>query len=166
MRSTDAVGPKSLNSLTMRNELKRIFLAVSIAAMAGSVALANGRNSSATEPLQPVFEQINQSYFGGQLKNVEVEWADLKTEKARGVTRFYDQGSVVVEIDRASNKNSRDVQVALGHEACHVATHAQIAQFSDVHGPVFQDCMRRFSNKKAQANALAAVIPQTPANGR
>jgi hypothetical protein len=105
-----------------------------------------------------MFEQVNQHYFGGVLQNVEVRWANLESEDARGITRSYGRWSFLIEIDRDTNKTSRAAQVVLKHEACHVATYFQIEQeHSDLHGPLFRNCMRRFSTRKSVLGSALVV---------
>jgi hypothetical protein len=151
----------------MRAQTTRLVLALAVAAVAASAAFADDRQASADQDLQPAFEQINQAYFGGELKNVEVRWANLKTEDARGVTRFYDKGSFLIELDRKTNPTSRQSVEALNHEACHVATHLPgVSQAFDVHGPVFKDCMRRFSNKKSTGGSVLSAVFHRSTHGQ
>ena len=111
------------------------------------MAFAHEHELFRNDKLLTMFEQINDRYFGGELHNVEVRWANLKSEDARGITRSYGT-SFLIEMDRDTNKTSRIAQVALNHEACHVATYFQIEQeHSDLHGPLFRNCMRRFSTR-------------------
>jgi hypothetical protein len=121
-------------------------------------ASAHERESFHNGTLVAMFEQINQHYFAGELKDVEVRWADLKSEDARGITRPYGTGSFLIEIDRHTNKTSRTAQVALNHEACHVATYVEIEEeHSDLHGRLFRNCMRRFSAKKSVLGSVFAL---------
>jgi hypothetical protein len=120
---------------------------VAIAMVTCGTTFAHEHESFRNETLLAMFEQTNQHYFAGGLHNVEVRWANLKREDARAITRSYGT-SFLIEVDRDTNKTSRIAQVALNHEACHVATYVQIEQeHSDLHGPLFRDCMRRFSGK-------------------
>ena len=151
----------------MRAPTTRLILALAIAAVAAGAAFADNRQASADQDLQPAFEQINQAYFGGELKNVEVRWANLKTEDARGVTRFFDKGSYLIELDRKTNPTPRQTVEALNHEACHVATHLPgTPEAFDVHGAAFKDCMRRFSNKKANGGSVLSVVFHRSTHGQ
>ena len=99
--------------------------------------------------VQFMFEQVNNDYFEGQLSNVRVQWGNLAVEKARGLTRFYDNGSFLIEIDRRLNSSPDAAAFTLNHEACHVATHAAIApELANEHGQIFQNCMARFPSKR------------------
>src|ERR1700674_4474950 len=114
--------------------VKKLFAVISVAVIACSASHAHERESFHNQELQPIFQQINQYYFAGELKNVEVRWANLKSEDARGITRFYDNGSFLIEIDRARNTTRRYARMVLRHEACHVSTYVQIEQeHSDLH---------------------------------
>jgi predicted SprT family Zn-dependent metalloprotease len=151
----------------MRAQTTRLVLALAIAAFAAGAAFADDRQASADQELQPAFEQINQTYFGGELKNVEVRWANLKKEDARGVTRFCDKGSFLIELDRKTNPSSRLTLEALDHEVCHVATHFPGASEAfDEHGPAFRDCMRRFSNKKSAGGSVLSVVFRRSTHGQ
>jgi hypothetical protein len=122
-----------------------------------------------SQSAQPVFDDINQGYFGGELRNVEVRWANLKAEKARGVTRFYDEGSVLIELDRGANQSLRNTRTTLSHEACHVATRPGVEHESsnEVHGAAFQECMQRFSGKgKEQGSRTVGVLMAGSEKGR
>jgi hypothetical protein len=143
----------------MRTLTKKLFVILSAAAMACSASFAHDHDASRSQELQPIFEQINQQYFSGQLKNVEVRWADLKSEEARGVTRFYDHGSFLIEVDRSTNAKSRDARIVLNHEACHVATHLKMEhESSEFHGAAFQNCMRRFATHRPIFTSLASFV--------
>lgn len=113
-----------------------ILAAIILGAYGGAQAHEHGPFHNDT--LVAMFEQVNQHYFGGELRNVEVRWANLKSEDARGITRSYGRWSFLIEVDRDTNKTSRATQAVLKHEACHVATYFQIEQeHSDLHGPLF-----------------------------
>lgn len=106
-----------------------------------------------------MFEQINHKYFAGQLTDVQVQWGNLATEKARGFTCFYDNGDFLIEIDRKQNPSPHAAFFALDHEACHVATHALVLQdHSEVHGATFQNCMVRFRSKAIHPGQALAVL--------
>jgi len=129
--------------------LKQLIL-VAIVSSACGVASAHERETFHNDTLVAMFEQVNQYYFAGELNDVEVRWANLKSEDARGITRPYGRGSFLIEIDRDTNKTSRTAQLALNHEACHVATYVQIEEeHSNLHGRIFRNCMRRFSTRKS-----------------
>jgi hypothetical protein len=143
----------------MRRELiVQQLILVAIVLVACGTASAHERESFNNDTLVAMLEQVNQHYFAGQLKDVEVRWANLKSEDDRGITRSYGSGSFLIEIDRDTNKTSRIAQVALNHEACHVATYVQIEQeHSDLHGRLFRNCMRRFSFTKSALGSAFAV---------
>lgn len=108
---------------------------------------AHERELFLSQKLQPIFERINQNYFAGELRNVEVRWGNLKTDDAKGLTRAYGDGSFLIELDRASNTKTSDAENVLKHEACHVSTWPEIEKHKkhpDFHGPAFSSCMRRF----------------------
>ena len=109
--------------------------------------------------VQFIFEQVNNDYFEGQLSNVRVQWGNLAVEKARGLTRFYDNGSFLIEIDRKLNPSPGAAAFTLNHEACHVATHELLAQEApDQHGPDFQSCMIRFRGKAKPVRMLVTLL--------
>ena len=140
-----------------RRILKQLIQAALVLGAYG-VAHAHEHGSFHNDTLMAMFEQVNQHYFGGVLQNVEVRWANLKSEDARGITRSYGRWSFRIEIDRDTNKSSGAALAALKHEACHVATYFQIEQeHSDLHGPLFRNCMRRFSTRKSLLGSALAV---------
>jgi SprT-like family len=138
----------------------RLFLLLCISAIPCCAASDHNFESHQDIALQSIFDEINQGYFAGNLQKVEVRWANLKTEEARGVTRFYDEGSFLIEIDRKFNPSFHKASITLYHEACHVATHAETQQQdpSNVHGAAFQDCMRRFPSKGALRRFRAYLL--------
>jgi SprT-like family len=128
--------------------VKQLLMVLIVIGTSG-IAFAHEHESFRNERLLAMFEQTNQHYFAGELQNVEVRWANLKSEDARAITRPYGRWSFLIEVDRDTNNTSRITQVALNHEACHVATYFQIEQeHSHLHGPLFRNCMRRFSGRK------------------
>jgi hypothetical protein len=128
--------------------LREASLVIWIAFGGSRTAFAHEHEPFRNGTLQAMFEQTNQHYFAGELNNVEVRWANLKSEDARAITRPYGNWSFLIEVDRDTNNTSRVTQVALNHEACHVATYFRVEQeHSDLHGLLFRNCMRRFSRK-------------------
>jgi hypothetical protein len=66
---------------------------------------------------------------------VAIEWADL-VEKY-GTTRFYEDGSVEIKIDRANVTSEGMLLKTVRNEACHVATHDVVVETGqDPHGCV------------------------------
>jgi predicted SprT family Zn-dependent metalloprotease len=78
------------------------------------------------------------------LQDAEVCWGDLTKDEATGMTYFFDDGAVRIEVDRRWVTSESKVREVLDHEACHVATEAAVKeQKSDPHGAIFQKCMQR-----------------------
>ncbi len=83
------------------------------------------------------YQQENATNFGGSLQDADVEWGDLREEKAEGITYRYTDDSFAIVIDRHSNTSESQARETLRHEICHVAT------WGDEHGPKWQACISR-----------------------
>src|SRR5882724_7201347 len=116
---------------------------VAVAVIIAGAEYAYGRERLRRADLHVWYQQINQESFDGKLQDVSVEWADLTAEDSYGVTQFYDDGSISIEIDKRTNTSETHTREVLQHEACHVATQEE-AIGEDKHGPMFRECMSRF----------------------
>ena len=95
--------------------------------------------------LHALYQQTNKEFFGGQLSDVEVKAHDLSEEKAEGITYQEAEDRFVIVLDPNWNTSKGEALDTIRHEACHVATWGEE---TDVHGPRFQECMKRFENDK------------------
>ncbi|SRR5713101_7332437 len=115
---------------------------VSLAALSvivGGAAYAYNREHLNHADLNPVFQQINEQYFGGELSGVRVEWSHLDQDS--GQARKFSDGEYLILIDQRENTSIADVRDTLQHEVCHVFVDWQE---SEEHGAMFQACMKKF----------------------
>lgn len=98
------------------------------------------------EHLHALYQQTNKEFFGGQLRDVEVEAHDLSEEKAEGITYQESEDKFVIVLDPYWNTSEAEALNTMRHEACHVATW-DVMDPNDPHGPPFQECMKRFEEK-------------------
>jgi predicted SprT family Zn-dependent metalloprotease len=123
---------------------EKLVSGVAAAVIIGGAEYAYSRERLSHADLHAWYQQINRESFDGRLQDVSVEWADLTADDSYGVTQFYDDGSISIEIDKLTNTSEAHTREVLQHEACHVATQEE-ATGEDKHGPLFQTCMRRFN---------------------
>jgi len=93
--------------------------------------------------LHALYQETNKQFFGGQLCDVEVKSHDLSDEDAAGITYQEMPDRFVIVLDPKLR--------TIRHEACHVATWDFMDPndvHGDVHGPPFQECMKRFAEKE------------------
>jgi hypothetical protein len=83
------------------------------------------------------YQQENATAFGGSLQDADVEWGDLREQKAEGITYRYEDDSFAIVLDRSTNTSESEARDTLRHEACHVATWGEEPK----HGPKWQACM-------------------------
>lgn len=114
-----------------------------LAVICGGAEYAVARERLRRADLHEWYQQINREKFEGKLQDVSVEWADLTADDSYGVTQFYYDGSISIEIDKRTNTSEAHTREVLQHEACHVATPEE-ATGEDKHGPKFRECMKRF----------------------
>ena len=95
--------------------------------------------------LHALYQGTNKGFFGGQLPDVRVKSHDLSDEKAKGVTYKETEDRFVIVLDPNWNTSEDEALDTMRHESCHVATWGQEL---DEHGPLFQECMKRFEAKK------------------
>ncbi|SRR6266404_1030251 len=110
-----------------------------LSVIVGGAAYAYQRERLANTDLNPVFQQINQQYFDGELSGVRVEWRTM--DDRLGEAEKLGEHDYRIWIDRRENTSIADVRDTLQHEACHVFVDWQEAE---EHGKLFQDCMLRF----------------------
>jgi predicted SprT family Zn-dependent metalloprotease len=120
---------------------ERIVSAVAVAVILFGARYAYGRERLRHADLHAWYQQINQESFDGKLQDVSVEWGDLSGDDADGMTRFYNDGSATIEIDRTLT-TERQAREVLRHEACHVWVRDGVRV--EMHGAEFRECMRRF----------------------
>ena len=96
--------------------------------------------------LHALYQQTNKEYFGGQLRDVEVKSHDLSDGNAEGITYQETEDIFVIVLDPNWNTSEAEALDTMRHEACHVATWEE--QEPDPHGPLFQECMKRFAEKE------------------
>jgi hypothetical protein len=69
---------------------------------------------------------------------------DLSDYNAEGITYQKKEDRFVIVLDPNWNTSEDEALDTMRHEACHVATWEE----SEVHGPRFQECMKRFEKEK------------------
>lgn len=99
--------------------------------------------------LRPLYEEINLASFDGMLPvDVPVSWANLSSNRycgnCGGMTDW-DSGSPAIRLNTATVKTEKGMRELLQHEMCHVAVNDEAIRIGqDAHGPLFQECMKRF----------------------
>jgi hypothetical protein len=123
--------------------LTRILVSLlSLAVICFGVRYAVGRESLRNPVhLHALYQQTNKEFFGDQLPDVVVKSLDLSDEKAEGVTYKETEDTFVIVLDPKWNTSEDEALDTMRHESCHVATWGEEP---DVHGPRFQECMKRF----------------------
>ena len=94
-----------------------------------------------------VYQETNKQFFGGQLCDVEVKSHDLSDEDAAAITYQEMPDRFVIVLDPKWNTSENEALRTMRHEACHVATW-DVMDPNDVHGPPFQERMKRFAEKE------------------
>ena len=97
--------------------------------------------------LHALYQETNKEFFGGQLRDVEVKSHDLSDEDLAGVTYKEMKNRFVIVLDPKWDTSEDEALHTMRHEACHVATW-DVMDKNDVHGPPFQECMKRFTEKQ------------------
>jgi hypothetical protein len=95
--------------------------------------------------LHALYQETNRKFFAGQLSDVEVKAHNLSEEKAEGITYKKTEDRFVIVLDPYWNTSEAETSDTMRHESCHVATWGQEP---DVHGLLFQECMKRFETEK------------------
>ena len=75
----------------------------------------------------------------GRLSGVTLEWSHLDQDS--GQARKFSDGGYLVLVDRRDNTTFAEVRRTLQHESCHVFVDWKE---SEMHGPEFRACMKRF----------------------
>jgi len=115
---------------------------VSLAALSvivGGAAYAYNREHLSHADLNPVFQQINEQYFNGELSGVTVEWQTM--DNRLGEAQKLGEHDYRIWIDRRENTSIADVRDTLQHEACHVFVDWREPE---MHGAMFQECIKLF----------------------
>jgi hypothetical protein len=100
--------------------------------------------------LHAMYEKTNKDYFDGQLPDVNLKSGNLSDENAMGITSTEwdiekEQERFYIVIDPHWNTSDDEALSVMQHESCHVATWGEAP---DPHGPLFQECMKRFKTEK------------------
>jgi hypothetical protein len=121
-------------------------LAVSLACLV--IIGAGARYAWARETLRDtdpheIYMQINRKSFDSALPDIPVAWA-YAGEDRYGQKHFYADGSDI-EIDNQKVLSENFLREVVRHESCHVATRSDVeVSHQDVHGALFEECMKRF----------------------
>ena len=114
-----------------------------LAVICSGVGYAYGRERLRRADLHEWYQQINWEKFDGKLRDVSVEWSDLTNDEAYGMTRFYQDGTASIQIDRRTVTTEHQAREVLQHEACHVWVRDDGVRV-EKHGLAFGECMKRF----------------------
>jgi hypothetical protein len=119
---------------------------LSLAVICFGVRYAVGRERlRSPDHLHALYQETNSEFFGGQLPDVVLKVEDLSDKDAEGVTYKETEDTFVIVLDPKWNTSENEALDTMRHEACHVATWEDEP---DVHGPRFQECMKRFEAEK------------------
>ena len=125
---------------------------LSLAIICFGVGYAFGRERLRDpDHLHALYQETNKEFFGGQLRDVEVKSHDLSDYEAEGITYQETEDGFVIVLDPKWNTSEDEALRTMRHEACHVATWDVMDPndvHGDVHGPPFQECMKRFTEKE------------------
>ena len=125
---------------------------LSLAIICFGVGYALGRERFRDlDHLHALYQETNTQFFGGQLCDVEVKSHDLSDEDAAGITYQEMPDRFVIVLDPKWNTSENEALRTMRHEACHVATWDVMDPnevHGEVHGPPFQECMKRFTEKE------------------
>ena len=80
------------------------------------------------------------------MPDVELKADDLSDHNAEGITHKETEERFVIVLDPNWNTSEDEALDTMRHEACHVASW-DVMDPDDVHGPPFQECMKRFEKK-------------------
>ena len=125
---------------------------LSLAIISFGVGYAVGRERLRDpDHLHALYQETNKQFFDGQLCDVEVKSHDLSDEDAAGITYQEMPGRFVIVLNPKWNTSENEALRTMRHDACHVATCDVMDPndvHGDVHGPPFQECMKRFVEKE------------------
>jgi predicted SprT family Zn-dependent metalloprotease len=112
-----------------------------VAIILGGARYAYAREAVRHTDLGALYQDINQKSFDGKLPDVEVQWDDLTTEDAYGMTFINDTAAAYsIELDRRTVTNAGFLREVVQHETCHVFT----GPAGRDHGAEWTACMERF----------------------
>jgi predicted SprT family Zn-dependent metalloprotease len=144
-------------------------IAISLACLAAILACSDRASAEwrrlNNADLHALYQQINQKYFRGRLRDVPVVWGNLATHSAMGETQF-SQDHIRIEVDPKWNRTQDHLIAVLEHEACHVYSVQSGMRLSkeQSHGPSFQSCMTRYrrpsGGTRAEVSDGRAFPPQ------
>jgi hypothetical protein len=119
---------------------------VPLAVICFGVRYAVGRERlRSPDHLHSLYQETNRTFFDGKLPDVVLKVEDLSDKNAEGVTYKETEDTFVIVLDPNWNTSEDEAQDTMRHESCHVATWEEEP---DVHGPRFQQCMKRFEREK------------------
>jgi hypothetical protein len=97
-----------------------------------------------------IYADENKHHFGDALPDAHLRSGDLTDHDkddtyTLGVTYTLDENCFVIVLAPKWNTTELEARRTIQHEACHVATWKKE---DDPHGPLFQDCMKRFPREQ------------------
>jgi len=102
-----------------------------------------GRGFVARLICMPCINRQTARFFNGKLPDVVLKVEDLSDKNAEGVTYKESEDTFVIVLDPQWNTSEDEALDTMRHESCHVATWGE-----EPDGPRFQECMKRFGQRK------------------
>jgi hypothetical protein len=119
---------------------------LSLAVICFGVRYAVGRERlRSPDYLHVLYQETNEEFFGGQLPDVVLKVEDLTKINAVGVTYKETEDTFVIVLDPDWNTSEDEALHTMRHESCYVAVWGEEP---DPHGPLFQECMKRFEKEE------------------
>jgi hypothetical protein len=95
----------------------------------------------------PFTSKQTRNSSAARFANVDLQAHDLSQYDAEGITYEEAKDRFVIVLDPNWNTSDAEALDTIRHEAGHVATW-DVMDPNDVHGPPFQECMKRFAEKE------------------
>ena len=118
---------------------EKLVSAAALSVIVAGAAYAYNRERLAETNLHHRYQELNRSRFDGQLPDIPVRWGNLQADEAYGETRQFQDGSLLIVLDRYSVTTQGQLEATLRHEMAHVC-----AGVEHQHDEKFQQCVNRF----------------------
>ena len=119
---------------------EQIVSGCSVVVIVAGVSYGHQRKHLIHTDLHARYQELNQRYFAGHLRDAAVEW-DVLDDGVYAETRKYSDGSLVIVLDKYRITTQNQLNLELSHESCHVFIDFREPE---EHGPGFLACMKRF----------------------
>jgi len=110
--------------------------ATAVSVIVAGAVYAYDRERLAHTDLHQMYQDLNRRRFEGKLPDIPVQWGNLQAEKAYGETRQFQDGLLVIVLDKYTVTSQKELDETMRHEMAHIC-----AGVEHGHDDKFRECV-------------------------